>query len=305
MRWFGLIECAVIGALVMYGGDAIAADRAPGARWVIDVSGQRDAGCTSTNELTSFEHEVALACAAMGTCQVVDDARNAELRATLICSSREEPWRLELRTVEGTLVSSTELEGAREDRLREAAMEIARDQAPERTLAAASLRNTLGEGDKVKKPWKPPSMSLAFGAAGAVGGIERTSGGARALLGVEAAHNAHFTLGMTALLGGSGTEAARHLRTGLGVAFGAPFSTSLIGVVFEGGIALMQSYQTETGVRSGKAETLGGAYGQGGVVFALPLREIRPYVAFIGGVYAEPRATPYASADAGLAFPLF
>jgi hypothetical protein len=303
MRWSGLIACAVLGALVTRGNDANAADPAHGARWYVDVSGRDDGGCTA--ERATFEREIRLACGAMGTCHVVDDARNAELRATLVCPSRVEPWRLELRTVEGMLVSSTELAGATDDRLREAAMEVARDQAPERTLAAASLRDTLGEGDKLKKPWTPPSMSLAFGGAGAVGGVERLSGGARALLGVEAARNAHFTLGMTALMGGSGSESARHLRSGLGFAFGAPFSGSILGVVVEGGVAVLQSYRTETGVRSVNAQTLAGAYGQGGFVFALPLREIRPYFAFIGGMYAEPRATPYAAADAGLAFPLF
>lgn len=303
MRRSGLIVCAVLGALVMYEGDAGAADQTHGARWFVEVSGREDAGCTT--ERATFEREVGLACAAMGTCQVVEDARHAELRAALLCPSRDEPWRLELRTVEGTLVSSTELAGAPDDRLREAAMEVARDQAPERTLAAASLRDTLGEGDKLKKPWKPPSMSLAFGGAGALGGPERTSGGARALLGVQAAHNAHFTLGMTGLMGGSGADSARHLRTGLGFAFGAPFTGSIIGVVVEGGVAVLQSYQTETGVRSISAQTLAGAYGQGGFVFALPLREIRPYFACSGGLYAEPRATVYASADAGLAFPLF
>src|SRR5688500_9941438 len=303
MRRMGLIVCAAIGALAAFEDVAHAADSSHGARWVVDVNGNRDGGCTT--ERSAFEHEVGLACAATGTCHVVDDAQQAELRATLSCPSRNEPWTLELRTVEGTLVSSTELSGARDDRLREAAMEIARDQAPERTLAAASLRDTLGEGDKIKKPWKPPSMSLAFGAAGALGGIERTSGGARALLGIEAARNAHFTFGMTGLMGGSGAESARHLRTGLGFAFGAPFTGSILGVVVEGGIAVLQSYQTETGVRSVNAQTLAGPYGQGGFVFALPIREIRPYFAFIGGVYAEPRATAYAAADAGLAFPLF
>lgn len=305
MRRMGLIVCALVtgGALVTYEGVASAAETPHGARWFVDVSGGTDAGCET--ERTHFEHEVGLACAAMGTCQVVDEPQNAELRATLLCTSPASPWRLELRTVEGTLVSSSELEGAREDRLREAAMEIARDQAPERTLAAASLRDTLGEGDKVTRPWTPPKFSLAFGAAGALGGIERTSAGAHAVLGMEAARHAHFTLGLTGLMGGSGSESARHLRAGLGVAFGAPFSDSIVGVLFEGGVAVLSSYQTETGVRSATAQTLGGAYGQGGVVFAIPLRGIRPYIAFNGGLYAQPRATPFGSADAGLAFPLF
>jgi hypothetical protein len=303
MRRSGLIVCAAIGALVTHARDARAAEHAHGARWLVGATGSTDAGCVAERE--AFEHEVGLACAAMGTCQIVSEASNAELRATIVCPSREEPGRLELRTVEGRLVSSTELAGARDDRLREAAMEVARDQAPERTLAAESLRNTLGEGDKIQKPWKPPPMSLAFGGAGSAGGKEGLSGGARALFGVQIANGANATLGLTGLMGGSGAEAARHLRSGVGLAFGAPFDGSIFGVVLEGGVAMLHSYQTETGQRSQRPNTVAGAYGQGGVVLALPIREIRPYIALAAGLYAEPRATPFASADAGLAFPLF
>jgi hypothetical protein len=303
MRRSGLIVCAAIGALATYGRDASAADHAHGARWIVGATGSVEAGCVSERE--AFEHEVGLACAAMGTCQIVADAGAAELRAMLVCPSRDEPWRLELRTVEGRLVSSTELAGDRDDRLREAAMEVARDQAPERTLAAESLRNTLGEGDKIKKPWKPPPMSLAFGGAGSAASKSGLSGGARAVLGVQIANGAHATLGLTGLMGGRGAEAIRHLRSGVGLAFGAPFDGSIFGFVLEGGVAMLHSYQTETGQRSTKAETITGAYGQGGLVLALPIREIRPYVAVVAGLYAEPRATPFASADAGFAFPLF
>lgn len=304
MRWSGLIVCAAIGALVTFGfvGDAIAADAAHGARWFVEVSGDREAGCTTG---VALQHEVVLACAAMGTCHVVDDPREAELRATLICRSGDAPWRLELHTVEGTHVSSTELAGARDDRLREAAMEIARDQAPERALAAESLRDTLGEGDKVMRPWKLPKMSLAIGAAGSAGGIDGTSGGGRALFGFQLARRANLTVGTTALMGGSGSESARHLRSGFGLAIGAPFDDSIIGVVVEGGLAVLNSYQTKTGVRTMHAETLLGGYGQGGVVLAIPQRFVRPYVAFMGGVYTEPRATVFATADAGVAFSLF
>lgn len=304
MRWSGLIGCAVAGALATYVGDANAADHAPlhGVKWIVDVSGERDGGCTT--ERASFGHEVGLACAAMGTCQVVDDPGRAELRATLLCPSRDQ-WTLELRTVEGALVSTTDLVGARDDRLREAAMEVARDQAPERTLAAASLRDTLGEGDKIAKPWKPPPLSLAIAGVGSVGGVERTSAGARALVGIGMVSNARFTVGATGLMGGSGANASRHFRGGLGFAFGAPFEASFVGALLEGGVDVSQSYETNTGLRTLTANTHGGAYGQGSFVVAIPLRSIRPYIAFTGGAYSEPRATFYGSADAGLAVPIF
>lgn len=301
MRRSGLIVCAVFGALVAFGREAKAADHAHGARWVVDVRADRDAACAS--ERASFEREVGLACAAMGTCQVVDDAKNAELRATLVCTSQD-AWRLELHTVEGMLVSSTDLDGPREDRLREAAMEVARDQAPERTLAAASLRNTLGEGDKVKKPWKMPKMVFAFAGTGSAGGIERYAGGVRGLFGLQIAKSAHVTLGMAGLMGGRDSEAARHFRTGLGMSLGAPFDGSIVGLVFEGGLAIQETYETDTGMRSTKPVGKSGAYGQAGFVLALPFREVRPYAAIVGGAQSELKSVVYASADIGIAFPL-
>lgn len=301
-----LIVCAATGAIVALAANERQASAAEphGARWYVDVSGDKNGGCAGDRD--AFEHEVSLACAAMGTCTIVGDAKKAELVATLHCYGYRDPWTLEVRTVEGALVSSTDMTGAREDRFREAAIEVARDQAPERTLAAASLRDTLPDGDRVKKPWKLPSMSLAFGGAAAIGGVEQTSGGARAAVGMLVVESTHLTLGLTGLMGGSDQRVGRHLRTGVGFSFGAPFTASWIGAAFEGGVDLSQSYLLDGGYDfSRRAQTHAGPYGQGGLVLAVPLRQVRPFLGFAFGGYAEPKTTAYATFDAGLALPLF
>lgn len=284
--------------------EAGAAERDRGAKWLVGVDGP---GCAA--ERTAFEREVTLACEAVGgTCHVVESARDAELRATLRCSRADERWVLELRTVEGMLLSKTDLDGAPADRIREAAMEVARDQAPERLLAADSLRDTLSDGDHVTggSGFKMPRTSLALGGTGAVGGIEGTSGGVHALAGLFLGAGTHATLGVTGLMGGSGRSSARHVRTGLGLSWGAPFDGSIFGCAVEGGLDVGQTYQTAfTGVTSTEAKTRAGAYGQGTLFLQVPLRGLRPYVATTLGVIASQRVWAVASADLGVAFPLF
>lgn len=283
--------------------EARAAERDRGAKWLVEVDGP---ACAS--ERATLEREVTLACEAVGgTCHVVESPRDAELRATLHCPRAEESWVLELRTVEGVLVSKTDLAGAPADRMREAAIEVARDQAPERLLAADSLRDTLSDGDHATtSSFKMPPTSLALGATGAVGGIESSSGGLHALAGLFLGAGTRATLGVTGLMGGSGRSAARHVRTGLGLSWGAPFDGSVLGCAIEGGLDVGQSYQTAfSGVTSPEAKTRAGAYGQGTVFLQIPLRGIRPYAGASLAVIASQRVWAVASADLGLAFPLF
>lgn len=283
---------------------AAGAERDGGARWIVDVEGR---ACAA--ERSALEREVTLACEAVGgTCQVVASPRDAELTATVHCARHDEPWVLELRTVEGMLVSRTALEGAAADRMREAAMEVARDQAPERLLAADSLRDTLTDGDRGSSAggFKLPRTSLALGATAAAGGIEGTSGGVHALAGMFLGAGTHATLGVTGLMGGSGRSSARHVRTGLGLSWGAPFDGSIAGCAIEGGVDVGQTYQTAfTGITSVEATTRAGAYGQGTVFLQIPLRGLRPYAAATAGVIASQRVWAVASADLGVAFPLF
>ena len=66
MRRSGLIVCALVGAgtLVTYERAASAAEHAHGARWVVDVRGERDGGCMT--ERAAFEHEVEAGCKSDG-----------------------------------------------------------------------------------------------------------------------------------------------------------------------------------------------------------------------------------------------
>jgi len=305
----GLLVCAAIavaGASIATERDACAADaerpRDHGARWVVEVRGPADASCMT--ERATFEREITLACAAVGTCHLVDDRRDAELFAILRCEGRAEPWTLEVRTVEGSLVSSMELTGANEDRLREAAIEVARDQAPERTLAAASLRDTLGDGERARKNWKAPTMAFALGGLAMAGGPEQFSGGGRGTLGLKVANSTHLTLGLAGVAGGSGPLQARHGRGGLGLAFGAPFDGSIFGMMLEGGVDVSQSYDTGMGYRTATPQTRAGAYGMGSVFVALPLFAVHPYLAFDAGAFSQPKTTIFAAAELGIAFPL-
>ena len=90
------------------------------ARWYVELIGAR---CPSHRQ--DFEHEIALACGAVGgTCRSVSTPGEAEFRAILDCSGSAESWTLETRTVEGTLIDRIDLAGAPADRLREAAVEV-------------------------------------------------------------------------------------------------------------------------------------------------------------------------------------
>lgn len=299
-----VIAVAIAIAATTSSRDARAVDRDRGAKWLVEVDGP---GCAS--ERATFEREVTLACDAVdGTCHVVQSPRDAELRATLHCPAADQPWSLELRTVEGVLVSRTELAGTPSDRLREAAIEVARDQAPERLLAADSLRDTLSDGDRgAGSGFEMPPTSIAASATGALGGIESTSGGLRGLAGLSVGSGTNLTLGFTGLMGGSGLTAARHVRTGLGLAWGAPFDRSIVGAAVEGGVDVGQSYQIApvTGVTSTEPKTRTGVYGQGTVFLQIPFRVVRPYVGVTVAAIASQTVWAVASADLGLAISVF
>src|SRR4051794_29266529 len=103
----------------------------PAARWYVETNG---AGCEG--ERTAFEREIRLACDAVGSsCTVVATPAEADLRAVLDCSEAgaSDAWSLVTRMSGGTMLSTVELSGARSDRLREAAVEVARDPTPLRS----------------------------------------------------------------------------------------------------------------------------------------------------------------------------
>src|SRR5262249_55658571 len=114
MRIFGW---GLAGALLLA---STHADAGSGAAWWVD------AGEACGGRRTAVPREIMLGCEGVGsTCHVVPTHAQAELVARFECDSEDGPWSLETRTVEGVLLGRYALEGAGEDRLREAAVEVA------------------------------------------------------------------------------------------------------------------------------------------------------------------------------------
>jgi hypothetical protein len=279
------------------------AEPGQGARWVVEVDGS-----ACVKQRAGFERELMLACEAMATCHVTS-RRDAELEATLRCLD-DGSWWLETRTVEGTTLTSVALSGATpEDRLREAAVEIARDVAPERALAAETLRHTLvPDGDYVPRPKAATTPKLAV----LVGGIanasrgEATTAGARAGLGYRVTTRSHLTWSIAGALGGGPTlEQLRRLRTGVGLGWGAPFTAVPIGVAVEAGIAATQRYVVvdhgADTVYQALTSTTG--YAQASLFAQVPLRSVRPYAAGTMALLTDGLIT--AGGEVGMTFPLF
>lgn len=287
-------------------------DEAPkhGAKWVIEVDG---AACRDHKAI--FEREIALACEAMGTCRVVPRS-DAELEAVLHCDDdagargSSSTWRLQTRTVEGTNLMSLDLSGSTPgDRMREAAIEIARDAAPERTLAAESLRNTFTDADKLKitPPSPPPKLVVSLSGLTSAREREAAGFGARASAGYRvhpAMHLMFSVLGSGG--GGTGIGAFRRVRSGVGAAFGAPYSDHWVGVAFDTGIDGTEHYATRYTATdlTMTARTEMAAYLQQTITVQAPLKYVRPYLAgSIALLSTAPIVT--ASADLGISVPIF
>lgn len=286
-------------------------DEAPkhGAKWVIEVEG---AACRDHKAI--FEREIALACEAMGTCRVVPRS-DAELEAVLHCADGSangsgSAWRLQTRTVEGTNLMSLDLIGSTPgDRMREAAIEIARDAAPERTLAAESLRNTFTDADKlkIKPPSPPPKLVVSLSGLTSAREREAAGFGARASAGYHihpAMHLMFSVLGSGG--GGTGVGAFRRVRSGVGAAFGAPYADHWVGVAFDTGIDGTEHYATRYTATdlTMTARTEMAAYLQQTITVQAPLKYVRPYLAgSIALLSTAPIVT--ASADLGISVPIF
>ncbi len=186
--------------------------------WLVTTKGP-----TCERRAHALAEEVRFACAAIGgSCRVVDEARDAELSATLDCTGPT--WRLVTHTSEGARLGEIELEGEETDRLRQAAMEVARDAAPDHVLAARALENTL-QKDRVAVP-PPAHERFGIALAGRLfrGHPGATGVGARMLVGVRLGPVFAVTLGGAAEMGGgNAAEGYRFGRGGAGVVVGAPF----------------------------------------------------------------------------------
>ena len=304
---------AAIGVVVLLGVafscEAFAAGNS-GAQWYVELN-----GTTCQAQRTVFEREIALACAAVGnTCRVVTAPKDAELRAILECGA-DESWTLETRTVEGAVIGKVELAGTTADRLREAAVEVARDAAPERALAIETLRFTLANEEPARLKNGNEKLTVVLGgrATGVTGGsappsgVASARGGAHLIGGLALTKAVRFTAGLVGEAGGSQEKAMRELRGGPGIALGAPFDpTAPIGVAAEVGLAATTQYGLAArdggGVMTSRTTIAG--YGQGTLTVQWPRDGVRPYAA-MSAAFMSDGARFLASGEAGLAFAIF
>jgi hypothetical protein len=293
------------------------------AKWAIEVDGP----CVKEREV--FDREIALACGAMTTCHVTPRKEEAELVATLRCPSGGDghsTWSLDTRTTSGMMLGTISLTGAtNEDRMREAAMEIARDAAPERTLATENLRNTLvgsstaGPHDQTSKrrsSWWDDAEADArilisaagFGSLGL--GSEVNGYGARLIGAYRFAPIGHVTLSVA---GASSGEARvpkdewRRLQGSAGIGFGAPFDErKVFGLLAELGADGTQRYfnadPTNSTILEARSVARGYARLAGYLQFSLA-KYVRPYLALSGSYFLDGAAG--AAGDLGMTFPLF
>jgi hypothetical protein len=283
------------------------APSSPTARWYVETSG---AACESRRD--ALEHEIRLACAAVGgSCGVAATPVEAGLRAVLDCSGAEGAWSLVTRTSGGTVLSSLDLSGTDDDRLREAAVEVARDATPERSLAIETLRFSLSAEHAVPPPGRPSqTLGLAIGGTVSTGTDNNLPSmlGVHVLAGLEVMASTRLTLAGAAAAGGSGLDAARAFRGGAGVAFGAPFDPKApVGFAVETGLSATSAYSAAAGHSDLVAvapTTSVGLYGQGTFLVQWPTDGLRPFAALSASALSEPVHIA-AGAEVGLAFPLF
>lgn len=281
-----------------------AASSRSGAQWYVETVGP---GCSE--QRGALEREIALACSAVGgTCHVTTTAAEAELRVVLDCTGPDDSWTLVTRTIDGTVLASIELVGPRADRLREAGVEVARDAAPERSLAIETLRNTIPNEAPVATTHRGDRFTLLTGArASSVSGIGPAAVfGLHVAGGLALAKSARAVVAVSGEAGGSGASAVRQFRGGAGLAFGAPFDeTSVFGFAAEAGLAATSAYGPPPGDGSSlptKNTTAG--YAQGTVTLQIPRGWVRPFFALSGGALSG-EGRVIGSSEVGLAFALF
>ena len=289
--------------------DASAAPSYPAARWYVETNG---AACEG--ERTAFEREIRLACDAVGSsCAVVATPAEADLRAVLDCSEAgaSDAWSLVTRMTGGTLLSSVDLSGPRGDRLREAAVEVARDPTPLRSLAIETLRFSLS-AEQANPGASRPAQTLGV-AASATALAANGPGmplmlGAHLLAGLEVVRSMRVTLGLAGMAGGESLGAARAFQAGAGIAFGAPFDPSApLGCAIEGGFSTISKYPA--GEVSAEDElspvTSSGGYGRATILVQWPRDGVRPFAGVSASVVSAPVLQTAAGLDLGVAFSAF
>jgi hypothetical protein len=236
---------------------------AQSARWVLSVEVD---GAACQTQRAAFEREVLLACEAMGTCKLSPSGLHAVVKATLVCLSND-AWWIQTEAADGTPIAALELRKAPDvDRLREAAVEVARAAPPETKPALAFPPSTR----------EPGPIDGGF-----------------------------LTIGAAAVAGGSGRDEMRHARGGVGFGLGAPFDEgSILGAAAELGVDGMQAYGLPDFRGFRLAELRVAGYAQVSLVARYPKWvAVRPFVAASAIAFTD---LPWVSGslDLGAAFPL-
>jgi len=302
-------SCALLVDVEAFAAGPSSSPTYPAARWYVETNG---AACEG--ERTAFEREIRLACDAVGSsCTVVATPAEADLRAVLDCSEAgaSDAWSLVTRMTGGTMLSTVDLSGPRSDRLREAAVEVARDPTPLRSLAIETLRFSLS-AEHTNLGTTRPAQTLGFAVSGtAVTGNAANMPamfGGHLVAGLEVVKSVRATLGFAGMAGGEGLGAARVFQAGAGIALGAPFDpTSAVGCALEGGLSSISRYpsdDTSTNVALSPV-TSGGGYGKGSILVQWPRDGARPFVGVSASVLAAPVLQTTAGLDLGLAFAAF
>lgn len=279
----------------------------PGAHWYVETVG---ASCEPQRR--AFEREIALACGAVGgTCLLAPSLKGAEFRAILDCSGPSESWTLETRTIDGTPLGKIDLAGAPDDRLREAAVEVAREPAPDRGLVVETAHATLAKETPAHRELGAESLTLVIGGRATTTNTrsQPTMGGAHVQGALPLGRGAFGTLGMAGEAGGAEDKATRAFRGGPGIALGAPFdATAPIGAAAEAGLAAVHKYGPPTGADGTgvlTTNTAFAAYVQTTWTLQWPRAGLRPYAALSVALMSEGPTDLFASGEAGLALSIF
>jgi hypothetical protein len=289
---------------------------------------------TCAHEASAFAREIELACDAAGRCRVSPTEADATHRAVLICESTE---RWILRAESGGRTEFTlALTGEREERLRKAAMWMARTEddsesledrpaqvpavvKPSRTTvtvtrapeahreADAASKEEAEKGDKSPKKRSGLDLSVTFGIAnaryadsyrGLHGALLFDVGPVR--IGPAASVNQMFRDG-SAGTAGERFHAADIQTAGARVGIGAPFTDAVVGVWAEGGILWGERSSTE----AAPGLEIMNPFARAEVVLQAPFDfPVRPYI-YGGGMQTFGRleeSMQSAMAGAGLAW---
>ncbi len=223
--------------------------------------------------------------------------------SVLVCGDNGS-WLLETRTTEGMKVSSTPLSGALDDRVREAAVEVARDVAPERTLAAATLHDSLTADTAQAPPRARKAADLTIHAASLVhAGADEVVGTGLQLGAGHRVTNSLAIMGSLSAVGGGGYEGYRIGRVSVGAGTGAPYTEDVFGV---SAVLGMEGKRPPTNqmfaIPDGKVDFAG--YCEATVIAQAPTRLVRPFLSTSLALRTVDGLSPTITFGIGLAVPI-